>query len=235
MNRRADQSLRGRSHGRSAFTLIEMLIVIAILGMLIGLLLPSLTRAREQARDTQCLNRLRSLFIAHTTYLHDYKRFPPLNNDEDDGAWQYNYLIYDGRDFDENFGPLINDGSNLDEIRVLYCPVQKDPSHSLGTVMNPWPVIPTLDTRAGYGRRYHFSGKSLSDLKHTRAFAADLIHLPEVIKTAHKTGVNAVYTDGHAQWVRGNKKMLDNDLASPFDVLNNEIINDIWDIMDEAQ
>jgi len=218
----------------TAFTLIELLVVIAILGALIALTLPSLTRAREQAKGTQCLSRLRSLSVSFTTYLHDHDRFPPLNNEEDDGAWQYNYLIYDGRDFEQNFGPMIADGSTLDDIQALFCPIQTDLFHTPGTTFNSWPVIPTRDTRAGWARRYHLTGKTLAQLKTTVALASDLIHLPDVIRSAHKTGVNAVYSDGHARFVKDPGKMTKNDLASPFDKVNNETIKDLWKIMDES-
>lgn len=220
---------------RRGFTLLELLVVISIMGMLIALLLPSLRRAREQTRETQCLNRLRSLFLAHLTYHQDNGRFPALNNEADDGAWQYNYLIYDGRDFDENFGPLIDDGSTLDDITILFCPTQTDQHHLPGTVDNPWPVVPGSDTRSAYGRRYHLSGKSLSQLSRTKGFATDVFHLPHVIESAHKTGINAVYTDGHAQWVLDPGDFTDNDLSNPFDRLDNPIIDDLWDIVDEAR
>ena len=181
-----------------AFTLIELLVVMAILGMLIGLLMPSLKRAREQARSTQCQSRLRGIYVGYTAYIHDDGVFPAMNNDPDDGAWQYNYLIYDGRDFEENFGPLINLGE-IDNIEELYCPVQTDPFHALATNKNPWPVLPGWDTNAGYGRRYHLTGKSFSQIRRISAFVADALHLPKLIKSAHKTGVNVVYSDGHVR------------------------------------
>jgi prepilin-type N-terminal cleavage/methylation domain-containing protein/prepilin-type processing-associated H-X9-DG protein len=215
-----------KTHVKAAFTLIELLVVVAIMGMLIGLALPSLTRARQQAKETQCLSLLRSLSVSYMTYLHDHDRFPSLNNEDDDGAWQYNYLIYDGRDFEQNFGPMIADGSTLDDIKALFCPIQTDPYHTPGTSFNPWPVIRTQDTRAGWARRYHLTGKTLAQLKTTVAMASDLIHVPDVIRSAHKTGVNAVYTDGHARWVKDPGKMTHNDLATPFDRLNNEAIKD---------
>ena len=62
------------------FSLIELLAVVGILVILMAVLMPSLGRARVQARDTQCLSRLRQLFIAHTQYIHENLVLPPLND-----------------------------------------------------------------------------------------------------------------------------------------------------------
>jgi prepilin-type N-terminal cleavage/methylation domain-containing protein/prepilin-type processing-associated H-X9-DG protein len=221
-----------RRHG--AFTLIELLVVIAIISLLIAILLPSLRRAREQARQTVCQTNLRSIMLAQSVYLNDHRRFPNLNNEEDDGAWQYNYLIYDGRDFEENFGPLVRRAAYLEDASILFCPFQLDPFHSYATVENPWPIVPLLDTRAGYGRRYHLSGRDLSEFRGTPAIFADIFHYPDVLKTGHRTGVNAAYADGHVRWVKDSGILTDNDLTRPFTPDDNSVIEEIWDLLNRG-
>ncbi len=61
---------------QSAFTLIELLVVVAILGLLTAILLPSLSRAREQARGTVCKTNQKQLAFAATLYVMEYKVLP---------------------------------------------------------------------------------------------------------------------------------------------------------------
>ena len=59
-----------------AFTLIELLVVVAIIALLISIVMPSLSRAREQARVAKCLTNLRGIAQAGIMYIHDFEDLP---------------------------------------------------------------------------------------------------------------------------------------------------------------
>ena len=108
-----------------AFTLIELLVSISIISILISMLLPAMSGSRKHAKRAQCLTRLRELYVAHAQYINTEDRFPDLNNLEDDGTWQFNYVIWDTEDFDNNFGPLVRpDIGVIQNLTILFCPVR---------------------------------------------------------------------------------------------------------------
>ena len=62
---------------RRAFTLVELLVVIAIIGVLVGLLLPAVQAAREAARRAACKNNLHQLAVGLLNFESSNKHFPP--------------------------------------------------------------------------------------------------------------------------------------------------------------
>ena len=125
----------------AAFTLVELLVVITIIGILIALLLPAVQAAREAARQTQCKNHLKQLALAALNHEQLYGFLPSggwsrfLVGDPDrgfggaqPGSWHYQLLPFVEQQALHDLGVGNNQaGRTLSQtpLEALYCPSRR--------------------------------------------------------------------------------------------------------------
>jgi prepilin-type N-terminal cleavage/methylation domain-containing protein len=127
---------------RSAFTLVELLVVLGIVGLLVSLLLPAVQAAREAARKSHCQNNLRQVGLAIQNYESSLRTMPtgclqwrPWNGDPKlkNMAWSAMLLPFMEQtqlhrlvSFDYPFDHPINAQAAMTRLSVYLCPSAPD-------------------------------------------------------------------------------------------------------------
>lgn len=121
------------SHG---FTLIELLVVISIIALMISILLPSLSRARDASRSVLCLSRQRQCTLALNIYAQDFNGIIPgywVSANDHSGRWAIR-LIRMG--LPQSFEDPTDPPENSPALEIFRCPSAKPdefhPKHTYG-------------------------------------------------------------------------------------------------------
>lgn len=195
------------------FTLIELLIVCAIIVMLAGLLLPALKMAKEKSRQMTCLNNYRNLYTAIQCYTQDWNEWMPFCWDGPIDHPMYSWM--------RRLYPYITTTKNY---RGVFCcpsnPQQERFTYSSDPYACNYIYLRLGDTRFSsiYGGAYLYTPRRISKCPSpsltgimtdgkcnavaTSYFAySDIWSLTGFLSfadTRHSNGINTLFVDGHA-------------------------------------
>jgi prepilin-type processing-associated H-X9-DG protein/prepilin-type N-terminal cleavage/methylation domain-containing protein len=182
-----------------AFTLVELLAVIAVVGVLAGILVPVVSAVRAKARSTQCLSNMRQVGTASLLYLSDQKgRLPSSSHDRNpDGtsrSWRETLKTYLGPTF------------------IGRCPARPDHPHDVTYGWNDFLTNPSGPS-AGQGILFNacrqpsatlmlaeVTDEGISDHLHFRSSSRGITlnsFRQEARLDVHGGGSNYLFVDGH--------------------------------------
>lgn len=122
------------SNRRVAFTLIELLTVLAIIGVLLGILLPAVQQARETARRSECARKIHQIALALHSFESNFDSIPAVSthqtqtNTPSEISWHVRILpyldqqnLFDSYDASQGYASPSNASMSLNRIRPFLC------------------------------------------------------------------------------------------------------------------
>lgn len=203
-----------------AFTLVELLAVVAIISLLVAMLMPSLAKAKARAREAACLVQVSDMGRAGTLYAQDYPCYPP-DLQTPSTAWPVAMLPYVGNNpamFNCPDGPEVAKwdgkiwstpyyytpfdyavccwGSSDSSYLGYWVPAGRLPARKPEEIAKPSDFYWIADSNCGLAEDPTHAWDFIFEV-HVNDWCAPI----EWPGMRHRGGVNMLYFDGHAQWL----------------------------------
>jgi prepilin-type N-terminal cleavage/methylation domain-containing protein/prepilin-type processing-associated H-X9-DG protein len=193
---------------RSAFTLIEILVVIAIIALLAAIIFPTFTRTRENARGISCASNLKQIGLALMQYTEDYEGFHPVAGAD---------VPWDTIDpTTQNYSWMQQVQAYVKDRQVFHCPSDGDSEYSyfLGSraaYIVAGQFAATDTRRIEYPTAFVVSGDTFSrngsfavtdadkDDYSQNCVGGEANGTPSIEWQRHNGGQNILFADGHAK------------------------------------
>jgi prepilin-type N-terminal cleavage/methylation domain-containing protein/prepilin-type processing-associated H-X9-DG protein len=188
---------------QSGFSLLELLVVVALLSLLAGILLPVYANSREKARQSACFSNMKQLALAQMLYIQDWdERLPHwyYSVTKPDGTWvRFLFWVEFFRPYTKGEGVFFDpsftwpNGAPPANIIAHYCMFTWGPAGN-GSAAEPYwrwagpPLVLAQIVRPS------------ETFTITDGYTTTDLTLGMLIR--HHDGVNGAFLDGHARWVK---------------------------------
>jgi prepilin-type processing-associated H-X9-DG protein/prepilin-type N-terminal cleavage/methylation domain-containing protein len=229
---------------RKVFTLLELLIVVAIIAILASLLLPALTQARKMAKTIACNNNLKQMGVAFQMYASDNPHFfpaPELKDSNDDVYGSYLWSMRIAQYLGHSDWKIGSKPYDVYTVTLFACPeIANDTTEICRTYGNyhrgygisrylppledstDWSLqlqTPSRPTQSAHpSQKIFIADGRFFELGSDWEFmqTGDIQTLYKFDRIRHKKGANILYLDGHSNWV------------SHTEIENNQAAGELW-------